>query len=187
MLTKDNEMTINIHICDRSKHDVLRSIKYDYDGTLLIYAEMKRLATESCAEMEGLEFNKDAYEGMLAEHIFKYFWTQLGRTYEETGFIYHENKKFDRGDMIIPYKDKTGVATLDIKTSSKHHNVAFYPRKDIEIDYAIGTHIQYDESKVDLYVYGAMRYRDYWKYDIKPHKPYCVIPPSAFRPLRGLL
>ena len=179
---EETQMTVTIKFCDRNIHDVVSTTQYTMEHDMPVYAEIKKQATKLAVDINGLQYDSDSYAGCLAEVIFKYYLKRTNKEFSHPGYITHGMNTYDRGDFQIQQNGRTIV--FDIKSSAKYKNVSYSKRTDVEIDYLIGTHIEYNDTEVTLYVYGTLATKDAWKYDIKGYRKYDVIPPSAFVPLK---
>lgn len=175
-------MTVTLHYTGYDKTIIMKSFKFDYDQNgKSVYAELKKHATQLATDIEDVDFSSDCYAGALAEVTYKFHLYQRGLKFLHPGYITHGRRTYDRGDYKVYVRQQEIV--FDIKTSQTWENVSYKPRTDVKVHKLIGTHIEYDDNQVTLYVYGTLPTSIAHRCDIKGFHDYYVIPPYAFAPL----
>lgn len=173
---------LNIKFCNGSTNRVFKEFRYACDAEGDAYEIVKKVASrEAKAISKSTGQYLRAYEGLLAETIYKYHLHKQGIDYSHPGYkIENGENVADLGDVVL-YDEDDNEVIIDIKTSSKYYNVAAKYRWDCQIDKVLGTHIKYDGFSAILYVYGFIDTKDMYKYDIGCSEYAMVLAPHAFK------
>ena len=155
------------------------------------YARVQKAATNEASKIcSNTGRYKDAYTGCLAEFAYSLWLEKQDIDVAHPGYIKDYGKIIgDKGDLILFENDEDEYGyVVDVKTSDKHPNVGYRPRKayqlekyNFQIDEILGTHIKYDHFSCTLYVYGFLEIKEAYKWDLG-YSEYCmVLPPRAFK------